>query len=494
MNAFQLSEKVNKHKVFLVGKSQIEKRLDPFYYIPKLIELEENVTKSKPHKLLHYAKSVSSGATPKTSESEKYYTDEKNGIPFLRVQNLSPTGNLNYNNLKYINEETHNNMLARSKVKGGDLLIKITGVGRMAVSSVAPEDFEGNVNQHMVVFKTDSSDISHTLAAYLNSDIGEKLASRRSTGGTRPALDYPALLSIPIIYDNRILEITRAAVKKKESKERDAKGLLSSIDEYMLKMLNITLPIPDNSLDNRIFTVPFSKITGNRFDPKLYDNNSQNLYAAIQNASLSKVPLKQLIEHMVSGEWGLDENAPVDLDNYAKCVVIRATEFDNDFNLNIENSRVKYRLIKKDKLRQLDVQENDLLLEKSGGSADQPVGRISILRQNILETHAPTCFSNFVHKIRPDKTKVLAEYLFCFLKTIHNIKITEVMQSQTSGIRNLIMSEYLNQSVLLPDKDKQQKIAKTANEMRKRAFDLLKDGEQEVKKANKELEQIILGQ
>ena len=51
----------------------------------------------------------------------------------------------------------------------------------------------------MVVIKTWSSELSEYLANYLNLDIIEKLATRRATGGTRPALDYKALKSIPII-------------------------------------------------------------------------------------------------------------------------------------------------------------------------------------------------------------------------------------------------------------------------------------------------------
>jgi hypothetical protein len=223
MAEFKLSDKVNPNKVFLLQTSELEKRLDPFYYIPELKELEEKVREKNVEPLRHFVKSVSSGATPKTAEKEKYYSDKENGIPFLRVQNLSSTGILDYENCKYINKETHEGYLKRSQVKGGDLLVKITGVGRMAIASVAPDGFVGNTNQHMVVIKTGSKEVSTILASYLNSDIGEKLASRRATGGTRPALDYPALLSIPILYDERILTITKKAVDEKNKKQNEAK-------------------------------------------------------------------------------------------------------------------------------------------------------------------------------------------------------------------------------------------------------------------------------
>ncbi len=50
------------------------------------------------------------------------------------------------------------------------LLVKITGVGRMAIASVAPENFVANTNQHMVVIKPKNIS-SKYLAQYLNLDL-----------------------------------------------------------------------------------------------------------------------------------------------------------------------------------------------------------------------------------------------------------------------------------------------------------------------------------
>ncbi len=281
MSMFKLGSEIDSEKCFILNRSEIETRLDPFFYIPSIKKLEEEVKNKGSIPLRKFVEKISSGATPKTSEKEKYYTDEENGIHFLRVQNLSPTGFLETSKCKYINKETHNNYLKRSQVNAGDLLVKITGVGRMAVASVAPDDFIGNINQHIVVIKTKSKEMSYILASYLNSDIGEKLASRRSTGGTRPALDYPALLSIPIIYDEKILEIYNNAIALKQKKEQEAKELLNSIDNYLLNELGITLPEIDNSLDKRIFNVNFSEISGSRFDSFYYKYSLKTMRSSI---------------------------------------------------------------------------------------------------------------------------------------------------------------------------------------------------------------------
>ncbi|MGJ0428424.1 hypothetical protein [Methylobacter sp.] len=246
-------------------KGDIEGRVDPFYYIPEIVELEKKVRRISTQRLRSFIISISSGATPSVREEEKFYSDAKNGVPFIRVQNLSHTNELILNDLKYINHETHQKYLNRSQIREGDLLVKITGVGRMAVSSVVPSNFEGNINQHLVAIKTKDSFTSEVLATFLNTDIAEKLASRRATGGTRPALDYTALKSMPIIFKPEIVEIVKKSVVAKRQKEAEADALLSSIDGYLLQALGVILP--QASEKKAFFYTCSSKVYGRRFDP-----------------------------------------------------------------------------------------------------------------------------------------------------------------------------------------------------------------------------------
>ena len=167
--------------------------------------------------------------------------------------------------------------------------------------------------------------------------------------------------------------------------------------------------------------------------------------------------------------------------------------------MNLYNSRVKYRLIKKSILSKIDLKENDLLIEKSGGSPDQPVGRIAIITQNIIKDNI-LCYSNFIHKIRVDNKKINPKYLFCFLKMMHNIRLTEAMQSQTNGIKNLIMSTYLNQNIVIPisengiiDIQKQTEIANRITAIREEAKKLQLEAINTLETAKKNIEQMILG-
>jgi len=262
MAKFDFKTKLPFGEMFLVKSSEIEGRIDIDFYRPNLTEIEKKILAKSKKRLKDFALSMGSGATPSTTNPE-FYSD-KNGIPLLRVQNLTLNSTVKLNNLKYITEDVHENMLKRSQVTDQDLLVKITGVGRMAVAAVPPKEFSGNVNQHIVVVRTGSREKSLYLANYLNLDVIEKLASRRVTGGTRPALDYPALRSIPIIEDIDF-SILENAKKQANQLKQQAKTLLNSINSYLLGELGITLPETDNSLNSRMFTVKMSDVGGGAF-------------------------------------------------------------------------------------------------------------------------------------------------------------------------------------------------------------------------------------
>lgn len=470
------STALNNSRVFILQKSELEKRLDPFYYVPELLELEKKVLSKEPKKLRDYVVGISSGATPKTTESEKYYAEKENGIPFLRVQNLSPTGILEFDDCKYINEETHNGMLKRSQVKEGDLLVKITGVGRMAVASVAPEGFEGNINQHVCVIRTGNKEISETLAAFLNTDIGEKLASRRATGGTRPALDYPALLSIPIIEDKRILEITSKVVEQKKQNEAEAEILLSSIDDYLLNELGIKLPEPpENTLNNRMFKRTLSEMSSNRFDPFYHQTHFENINIAILKSKYKATSLKNVISSYTKGiEVGsseyLQEGIPF----------VRVADI-TDFSINLENADKKISETKYKELKSLfQPKIGEILYSKDGTIGFCVVVEKEedyVLSSGILRINCVDDFDNY------------------FLKYILSSKLYKQLADRVSigtVIKHLTIEDWLSIPIPFPPPDKQKEMAEHITEIRQQAQQLKDKTKELLKRASEEIEKILL--
>jgi len=466
---------LDKNKVFILQKSKIEKRFDPFYYLPELLELEKKISDKNPTKLRDYVEKIASGATPKTVETEKYYAEKENGIPFLRVQNLSPTGVLEYDECKYINKETHNGMLKRSQVSEGDLLVKITGVGRMAVASVAPKNFEGNINQHVCVIKTGNTFISETLAAFLNTDIGEKLASRRSTGGTRPALDYPALLSIPIIENIKIVEITEKVIKQKQENEAEAEKLLASIDTFLLKELGITLPTQEeNTLKSRMFLKTFKDISGRRYDPNYFSNE----FKVLDNLFVKHKPIKL-------GEISIQiSDAPHERPEFSESEDIRVIMIEHLKPEGIQKTKEKYITEKYHlKLKSTILEKDDLLMARIGVTT----GVTSIVDDFFVGKN----ISGNITLIRLNHSKIYAnfvlEYLNSYLGRLYSKRILS-----NSARDFLTVGKIKSIEIPVLPIEKQIEIANYITQIREQAQALKDKTKIALKQANEEIENLLL--
>ncbi len=479
----------------MIGRGELEGRYDTVFYRPEIVAFIDRLNHGKypVYTVRDISLKVVDGPFGTQLKVEDYRSE---GIPVIRVSDVK-TGEIPDEGLVRISPDKQRE-LKRSRVLPGDVILTKAGA-ILGYSAVFPERLvEGNITSHSVTIRCKNNINPSYLKHILKSTIGNKQIYRWGNKSTRPELNTGEvkriLIPVPDLdIQNEIVALMDSAHVSRKSKENDAQQLLASIDNYVLSQLGIQLPQPkENTLAERTFFTPFKKVTGSRFDPKKYSKFYQDLFAAVESCALDKAELRVLITHQASGDWGLDTKEVTNPNDYTECTVIRATEFDNQYNLNLRNDRIKLRCINNRKLGRMDVQEGDLLIEKSGGSDDQPVGRIGIIDTDILGV-GNIAYSNFVHKIRI-RDDVDSRYIFQFLKTMHNNKLTDAMQSQTNGIRNLIMSEYLHQLIPLPLRSKQEEIAEHVADIRARAKSLQLEAAQEIEEAKAKVERMILGE
>lgn len=467
---YQVPHYIDNNKVFIVQRSEIEGRLEPEFYRPSIADLEKIIRGKSSHKLRDYALSVSGGATPKKTEGDKYYADKETGVPFLRVQNLNTDGTLSFDDCLYINKETHEGMLARSQVSEGDLLVKITGVGRMAIASVAPEGFIGNTNQHMVVVKTGNKEISKYLARYLNLDIIEKIASRHSTGGTRPALDYPSVKNLPIIEGIDFSPIDRA-IEIKKQKESEAQQLLDSIDAYILNELGVTLPEIKTDLKSRMFLVNRSELE-ERLDPTVYKDGTKLISSLFENVKLSHVAFVN--------PGGAYKGKPIGtsisfIPMEAIDEVYSGISSQGETTIADSSGFTKFK-------------EGDLLWAKITPCMQN--GKSAIARDL---TNGLGCGSTEFFVLRPKDERLSVEYLHVILH-MKCVRETAMLYFGGSAGQQRVSSSFLeNFNLPLPALAKQQEIANHINVIRQQAKQLQEEGKSILENAKKEVEQMIIG-
>ena len=149
-----------------------------------------------------------------------------------------------------------------------------------------------------------------------------------------------------------------------------------------------------------------------------------------------------------TGDWGSsdEENKGI--------FVIRTTNFTNNGKLNLDG--VVTRCIDNKVIKRKKLQFGDIILEKSGGSDNQPVGRVIYFDK----TDGIYICNNFTHVLRVNKKKAVPKYVMYFLLDVHKKGITKYFQNKTTGIRNLQMKRYLGLDIVLPPQEIQKKIVK----------------------------------
>tara|TARA_Y100001968_G_scaffold217821_1_gene200403 strand:- start:198 stop:1382 length:1185 start_codon:yes stop_codon:yes gene_type:complete len=157
--------------------------------------------------------------------------------------------------------------------------------------------------------------------------------------------------------------------------------------------------------------------------------------------------IKNLIETVLVGEWGNPEGTSGGIDTG----VIRSANFAKDHKLN--EKKIIIRSIPEKKRQNKLLKKGDILIEKSGGSPTQPVGRV--LFYDLSGNH--TC-SNFISLIRPLST-VDSKFLYYTFCELYNRGGVKGFQQQTTGIINLQLNEYLNEHIFCPSLAEQKKIA-----------------------------------
>ena len=200
-------------------------RLDAEYFMPKYDDIENKLAEFPQIKIKDLVKyPVCSGSTPKAGDKE-FYTDENNGVPFIRAVDIVQS-RVDTKNFIYIKQEVHNKILKRTKLQKNDVLFSIAGtVGRCGIFDY---DFEANINQAISILRFSEEKIKPLyLVQFFNSDIGKLYIERYSRQGvqTNLNLDEVSNLSVPILPMATQNEIA-ALVEKSFALRAESKRLL----------------------------------------------------------------------------------------------------------------------------------------------------------------------------------------------------------------------------------------------------------------------------
>lgn len=151
----------------------------------------------------------------------------------------------------------------------------------------------------------------------------------------------------------------------------------------------------------------------------------------------------------ISGEWGNDDETGNGIP------VLRTTNFTNIGVINFSN--VVTRDIRKRNISDKFLRNGDIIIEKSGGSDTQPVGRVIFFEAEDNKY----LFNNFTGLLRViDKNVCFPKYLFYVLFNNYQRGGTIPFQNKTTGLHNLKIDDYVKScDIPLPNIETQKQIA-----------------------------------
>ena len=180
--------------------------------------------------------------------------------------------------------------------------------------------------------------------------------------------------------------------------------------------------------------------------------------------------LKAAISEHFSGSWGEDEQH--DGNDY---LCIRIADFDFE-SQTVSPTAATLRHYTEKQLKSGVLQDNDLLLEKSGGGDKTPVGRVVIYKQKANEV---SMFANFCECLRVRKEHI-PRFIAYMLKVVYLKTKMRQFYKQTTGLQNIDVPDYLGMGIILPSRAEQEAIVAFLDKKTGEIDDLVAQVEREI--------------
>jgi type I restriction enzyme S subunit len=254
-----------------IKSEQISDRIDSEYYTKDLLANEQKLARFSEVRLCDLVdKSKPNNIADLTSNGSFEFLrgiefNEKNGISFIRTQNLMD-GYVDDGDVIYVNQECRS-MVAKSLCETGDLIV--CRKGKVGAASALPEKMNGAaISENVTRFSLQADDDADFFAAFLNSNQGRKRFFREATGVIQKWINNEKLREI------KIIRLKANAEKYIGDKVRQAERLRAwaKVLDGKLTELESLIPLHRPATDERKHAIAaLNYLTDNRLDAKFYE-------------------------------------------------------------------------------------------------------------------------------------------------------------------------------------------------------------------------------
>ena len=471
MSTYNISPALNKNKVFLINLGELLGRLDPAYNIA--IRNSDLRTKYPTEQIGKLVKSFS-GGTPSKANAEYW---EGN------ILWASPKDFKNFY-LTDTEDRISESALSDSSTTlapADSLLIVVRSGVLIHTIPVAVTKLPMAINQDLKALIPDDRILPEYLGIYFKiyNDKLLPLIVKHSTTVQSINTEQFEKLKIPIPPKNiqqQIIAIYGKALQINKQNEAETEKLLASIDDYLLKELGINLPEPPaNTLENRMFTVQISDVSGGRLDPFFHQTYFNALIKALNNSKFSKSILGNAIANISYGaslnNLYVDDGVPI-----LRIKDLKRNSISIDQVVYLPEST-------RPQIGNCFVKENDFLISRSG-----TIGVVALVPKEI----DGFAFGSFMIKFSLKESAIInKKYLSFFLNS--KLISTLIERNKIGAIQgNITIPTIKAIPLVLPPIEKQQEITDHITGIRQQAQQLKEKTKEALSKASQEIEKILL--
>lgn len=240
------------------------------------------------------------------------------------------------------------------------------------------------------------------------------------------------------------------------------------ITQSILKRLKCD--IPDLNTQHRIASILSAYdnlIENNNKRIRLLEQMAENLYkewfvrfrfpghekAEFVNTKLGKLPtsfsvtnMDSIFEDYIGGGWGNDDESK---DFPISASVIRGADFPNVWHYDVSTCPKRYHKKSNYKARQL--QDGDIVMEISGGTSEQPVGRTVLVTQDMIERFegGRVICASFCKMIRLKKEMISPYFFYFWMQYLYDTRMIDRYQLQSTGIINFKFEYFLRKGLVM---------------------------------------------
>jgi len=424
------------------------RRFDAEYFKPEYLEIErilkvDNKTLEDFNVKIYHP-----------NEIKREYV-EKNGILFVRAQNVRPL-KFDLSNKVYISKEDAEKLKKNSILKK-DILMTRTGAN-FGQACLFNENIKAIASSHAFVIKSGNIN-PYLLVVFFNTKYGRNMINKGMYGGLQPEITPTFLIKIPFLNFSRSFQLQiEEIVKSAHQKQTISKKLYREAENLLLEELGLLDYAPRNTLTFETTKKEVDEAT--RFDAEYFQPKYEEIISYIENYDGGLDTVKN--------QFNQNKTLSKKKKEFYNYIEISDVDISNG---EIVSNKIETKSIPANGKRKLF--KNDLLISKV-----RPYrGAISFIDSEVENLLGSGAFT-----VLQEKTDYKKEVLMIFLKTVF---IKELLLRYNCGTSYPVIKDedILNLKIPLFKPEIQKQIAEKVQEnhkLRKESKELLEEAKRKV--------------